>query len=48
VEALNEAWRRLAEQRRRSDELAARVTTAERLAALGRFAAGVAHEIRKA
>ena len=46
VSALNESGRRLADSRRRSDELAARVTAAERLAALGRVAAGVAHEIR--
>ncbi len=46
VAALNDAGRRLAAQRRHSAELAARVTAAERLAALGRVAAGVAHEIR--
>ena len=46
VAALNDTGRRLAQQRRRSDELAARVAAAERLAALGRVAAGVAHEIR--
>ena len=46
VAALNESGRRLADSRHRSDELAARVTAAERLAALGRVAAGVAHEIR--
>jgi signal transduction histidine kinase len=46
VSALNDAGRRLAESRRRSDELAARVTASERLAALGRVAAGMAHEIR--
>ena len=46
VAALNESGRRLADSRHRSDELAARVAAAERLAALGRVAAGVAHEIR--
>jgi signal transduction histidine kinase len=46
VEALNEAGQRLARARRESDELAARVARAERLAGLGRVAAGVAHEIR--
>jgi signal transduction histidine kinase len=39
VEALNAASRRLAEERRRA-------SAAERLAAIGRLAAGVAHEIR--
>jgi signal transduction histidine kinase len=46
VAALNVAGQRLAEARRRSGELAARVAQAERLAALGRVAAGVAHEFR--
>lgn len=46
VDALNQAGQRLTEARRRSDELGARVVAAERLAALGRVAAGVAHEIR--
>ncbi|MDQ2801786.1 MAG: sensor histidine kinase, partial [Pseudomonadota bacterium] len=46
VEALNDAGHRLHDARRRSEELAVRVAGAERLAALGRMAAGVAHEIR--
>jgi signal transduction histidine kinase len=46
VGALNDAGRRLKEARRRSDELTARVAATERLAALGRVTAGVAHEIR--
>jgi signal transduction histidine kinase len=46
IGALNEAGRRLAGARRESEALALRVTTAERLAAIGRVAAGVAHEIR--
>ncbi len=46
VTALNVAGERLEAAHRRSDELAARVALAERLAALGRVAAGVAHEIR--
>jgi signal transduction histidine kinase len=46
VDALNEAGRRLEEGRERAQELARRVAAAERLASLGRVAAGVAHEIR--
>jgi signal transduction histidine kinase len=46
IAALNEAGMRLAEARRQSEALAARVARAERLAGLGRLAAGVAHEIR--
>jgi signal transduction histidine kinase len=46
VSALNLAGERLGAARRRSEELAGRVAVAERLAALGRVAAGVAHEIR--
>ncbi|MBV8912772.1 MAG: sensor histidine kinase [Acetobacteraceae bacterium] len=46
VDALNEAGRRLAVQRRRSEELTGQVAAAERLASLGRVAAGIAHEIR--
>jgi signal transduction histidine kinase len=46
IDALDEAGHRLAKARADSDELAARVARAERLADLGRVAAGVAHEIR--
>jgi signal transduction histidine kinase len=46
VDALNAAGRRLAAAREEADALAARAAQAERLAGLGRVAAGVAHEIR--
>jgi signal transduction histidine kinase len=46
IDALNEAGVRLAEAYRQSEAMAARVARAERLAGLGRVAAGVAHEIR--
>ena len=46
VRALNEAGRRLATARQQAAQLARQVATGERLAAIGRVAAGVAHEIR--
>ncbi len=46
VAALNDAGRRLAAAGARSDALSRRVADAERMAALGRVAAGLAHEIR--
>jgi signal transduction histidine kinase len=46
VMPLNDAGGRLAEARRRADQLARQVATGERLAVIGRVAAGVAHEIR--
>ncbi|MEA2739768.1 MAG: hypothetical protein QOH05_3075, partial [Acetobacteraceae bacterium] len=46
IDALNEAGRRLAKARQEQDQMSIRVARAERLAGLGRVAAGVAHEIR--
>jgi signal transduction histidine kinase len=46
IDALNVAARRLAETSERAEELARQVASGERLAAIGRVAAGVAHEIR--
>lgn len=46
VSALNEAGTRLAAARTEAEAMARRVADAERLAALGRVAAGLAHEVR--
>lgn len=46
IGALNLAGRRLADASERADRLAQQVASGERLAAIGRVAAGVAHEIR--
>jgi signal transduction histidine kinase len=46
IDALNLAGRRLADTSERAELLARQVATGERLAAIGRVAAGVAHEIR--
>lgn len=46
IDALNEAGRRLTLARNESEQMALRAARAERLAGLGRVAAGVAHEIR--
>jgi signal transduction histidine kinase len=46
VEAINGAGAKASEARQRTESLMLRVAAGERLAALGRVAAGVAHEIR--
>jgi signal transduction histidine kinase len=46
IDALNDAGRRLVTAQRAAETMAERAARAERLAGLGRVAAGVAHEIR--
>ncbi len=46
VSALNHALTRLAQARQEAEALSGKVATAQRLAAIGRVTAGVAHEIR--
>jgi signal transduction histidine kinase len=46
IDALNRTTARLDAARKRSETLAAQIASTERLAALGRVAAGIAHEIR--
>jgi signal transduction histidine kinase len=46
ITALNDAGTRLSQARQRAVELSRQVAAGERLAAIGRVAAGVAHEIR--
>ena len=46
IAALNQAGERLGEARRQSEWLNRQVAAAERLASIGRLAAGLAHEIR--
>jgi hypothetical protein len=46
IDALNDAGKRLLASRREAEAMAERAARAERLAGLGRVAAGVAHEIR--
>jgi signal transduction histidine kinase len=46
IDALNLAGHRLASTRQHAEDLASQVAGGERLAAIGRVAAGVAHEIR--